>query len=62
MLDGVRTTSRKSNNFELETETKKIMKAMPEKYRKRCAAEMLILNDWETDSTLNRPGTSGAVE
>jgi len=44
LLDGVRTTSRKSNNFELKTETKKIMKAMPENYRKRCAAEKLILN------------------
>ncbi|KZR95945.1 Uncharacterized protein APZ42_009991, partial [Daphnia magna] len=51
VFDGVRTTSRKSNNFELETETKKIMKGMPEKYRKRCATEKLISNECETDST-----------
>ncbi|KAK4017407.1 hypothetical protein OUZ56_032719 [Daphnia magna] len=58
VFDGVRTTSLKSNNFELETETKKIMKGMPEKYRKRCATEKLISNECETDSTLNRPSTS----
>lgn len=62
VFDGVRTTSRKSNNFELETETKKIMKEMPEKYRKRCATEKLISNECETDSTLNRPGTSADSE
>ncbi|XP_045023072.1 uncharacterized protein LOC123467060 isoform X2 [Daphnia magna] len=62
VFDGVRTTSRKSNNFELETETKKIMKGMPEKYRKRCATEKLISNEYETDSTLNRPGTSADSE
>ncbi|EFX65974.1 hypothetical protein DAPPUDRAFT_263859 [Daphnia pulex] len=35
--DVVRTTTRISNNFELETETKK-MRAMPEKPRTRWAA------------------------
>ncbi|EFX65980.1 hypothetical protein DAPPUDRAFT_263878 [Daphnia pulex] len=34
VFDGVRTTTRISNNFELETETKK-MRAMPEKPRTR---------------------------
>ncbi|KAI9554922.1 hypothetical protein GHT06_020202 [Daphnia sinensis] len=62
VFDGVRTTSRKSNNFELETETKKIMKAMPEKYQKRCAAEKLISNEVEIDGTLCLPGTSAASE
>lgn len=58
----VRPTTRNSNNFESETETKKIMKAMPEKYRKRCVAEKLISNQVETDGTLCLPSTSAGSE
>lgn len=39
IIEGVRLGGRKANDFEFETETKKIMKNMPEKYRKKCAAE-----------------------
>ncbi|KAK4030738.1 hypothetical protein OUZ56_024077 [Daphnia magna] len=45
VFEGVRTPSRKPDNFELESITKKILKGMPEKYRNRCAAENAIIDD-----------------
>ncbi|KAK4030775.1 hypothetical protein OUZ56_024114 [Daphnia magna] len=47
VFEGVRTPSRKPDNFELESITKKILKGMPEKYRNRCAAENAIIDDRE---------------
>ncbi|KZS04727.1 Uncharacterized protein APZ42_032264 [Daphnia magna] len=36
---GIKTAARKPDKFEMENETRKTMRSMPEKYRKNCDAE-----------------------